>query len=229
MRKPRLADLCSGAGGAAVGYARAGFEVVGVDLRRQPEYPFEFHRGDALRFSLRGFDAVHASPPCQGWTPPVLASKALHLFPPHADLVGPMREKLEASGLPYVIENVPRAPVRRDVRLCGSAFGLGVVRHRVFELGRWTVDEDPPPCDGCRNAIREGRAITVAGNGGGLGLETARKFRAHRFPGLSIVDSYRRALGIDHVTNTHNLAEAIPPAFTEWIGRRLLAHLGAST
>jgi hypothetical protein len=118
--RPRLLDLFCGAGGAAVGYHRAGFDVVGVDINPQPRYPFEFHQADAMTFPLDGFDAIHASPPCQAYshgTPPDKRSN-------HPDLLDATRDRLNAAGLPWVIENVPRAPLRSPVILCGSQFDL---------------------------------------------------------------------------------------------------------
>src|SRR5713226_9004155 len=129
MNKPRLLDLFCGAGGAAAGYARAGFEVVGVDIRPQPRYPFAFHQADALTCSLDGFDAYHASPPCQ------LYSRTHRLWKSsvHPDLVDPLRQRLRATGKPYMLENVPGAPLPGSIVLCGTMFGLGVLRHRLFE------------------------------------------------------------------------------------------------
>ena len=120
---PRLLDLFSGAGGAAVGYHRAGFDVVGVDINPQPRYPFEHHQGDAMTWPLEGFDVVHASPPCQAYV--TLAGDG---WP---DLIGPVLERLTAWGGPWVIENVPTAPIH-GLTICGQSFGLGVRRHRVF-------------------------------------------------------------------------------------------------
>src|SRR5665213_3193952 len=132
MSRPRLLDLFSGAGGAAVGYHRAGFEVVGVDIKPQPHYPFEFRQKDALWVlegeTMEGFDAIHASPPCQAYSK---ARKLQGLR--HPDLIASVRELLLAISLPYVIENVPGAPLRNPVLLCGEMFGLGVRRERLFE------------------------------------------------------------------------------------------------
>ena len=134
MPKPRLLDLYCGAGGAAMGYARAGFEVVGVDLKPQPRYPFEFHQADAMTFPFTGFDAIHASPPCQGYSImrnlPWLRDKDYPL------LIEPTRERLIASGLPWVIENVMGAQRKANMQagfLCGQMFGIPVLRHRLFQ------------------------------------------------------------------------------------------------
>lgn len=226
--RPLLLDLFCGAGGAALGYYRAGFDVVGIDLVPQPDYPFPLHVGTALRsdlLELGSFDAIHASPPCQAHTSATGISEAFRgdrLFDPHVDYIGPTREMLEATGLPYVIENVPGAPLVDPITLCGSSFGIEVVRHRKFELGGWQSD-DPPPCCGCRGAVAEGRAISVYGHGGGR-MDGARGMRG-RFEGMTVRESFQRALGLPHVRSVHQLAEAIPPAYTEWIGRQLIAVL----
>src|SRR5574337_20985 len=127
--KPRLLDLFCCAGGCAMGYHRAGFDVVGVDINPQQRYPFEFHQADAMTFDLSGFDAIHASPPCQAYT--VLGGREdLSHYP---DLVDAVRERLQASGKPWIIENVPGAPLRDPITLCGAMFGLRRYRHRLFE------------------------------------------------------------------------------------------------
>ena len=135
MTRPRLLDLFSGAGGAAMGYHEAGFDVVGVDIDPQPRYPFEFHQADALTFPLDGYDAIHASPPCQAYTQLGKGE--------HPRLIEPIRVRLQSAGVPYVIENVVGAPLRNPVKLCGSTFGLHVKRHRLFETN---VPMLVPPC-----------------------------------------------------------------------------------
>src|SRR5579863_7270873 len=130
----KILDLCCCAGGAAVGYARAGFEVVGVDIDPQPHYPFEFWQMDALRLNyaqLLTFDAIHASPPCQGYC--TVTSSARRRGVVYPDIYRPIKRMLVASGLPYIIENVPGSPARNAVKLCGTQFGLKVYRHRLFE------------------------------------------------------------------------------------------------
>src|SRR5262249_43670921 len=132
--RPRLLDLFSGAGGAAMGYHRAGFDVVGVDIKPQSRYPFEFHHANALDFTewcplVGRVDAIHASPPCQ-----IFSVATQHARANHQDMLTPTRELLEHIGLPWVIENVPRAPMRADYKLCGCMFGLGrLQRQRWFE------------------------------------------------------------------------------------------------
>ena len=207
--KPRLLDLFCGAGGAAMGYHRAGFEVVGVDIKPQPHYPFEFHQADALTFPLDGFDAIHASPPCQ------LFSRAGHLRTAQGgkssaiNLIPETRALLMASGLPYVIENVPGAPLD-GVTLCGSMFGLGVRRHRIFQSGAPLTT--PGPC----HHREQGRPVGVyhvINDHVPSGGTTARN-----------LEEGQAAMGIDWMT-WKELTEAIPPAYTEWIGAQLLQGL----
>lgn len=213
MSRPVLLDLFCCAGGAAMGYYRAGFDVVGVDIDPQPNYPFEFHQGDALDFVAehwRDFDAIHASPPCQGYT--ALAAVHGNDWP---KLIPETRRLLNATGLPWVIENVQGAPVRRDLTLCGEMFGLGVIRHRYFELGRWTTT--PPAHKPHRGRVRgwrhgtyyDGPYLAVHGDGGGKGT----------------VAEWQQAMGIDWTDVRREIAEAIPPAYTEHIGHQLLTHL----
>ena len=206
--RPRLLDLFCGGGGASMGYHRAGFEVTGVDNVEQAEYPFRFERADALAFPLEGFDAIHASPPCQGFS---------HFTRYHAgrqeeylDLVEPTRRRLEDAGVPYVIENVIGAPVRKDLVLCGEMFGLRVHRHRVFEVGRILLLSHPHMPHALRGAehncdVAPDAARIVAGN-------------------FSNVADAREAMGIDWLSR-RPLAQAIPPAYTELIGEQILRHL----
>jgi DNA (cytosine-5)-methyltransferase 1 len=150
--RPLLLDLFSGAGGAAMGYARAGFHVFGVDKDPQPHYPFEFHRGDAIHalyVVLAGDfepDVIHASPPCQAYSD--LQKQNKRDYPA---LIEEVRELLEDTGLPYVIENVDGAPLRDPVTLCGTMFpGLRVIRHRLFEAN-WPLVAPPHRRAGIRS------------------------------------------------------------------------------
>lgn len=205
----RILDLFCGAGGAGAGYARAGWEVVGVDIDPQPRYPFPFHRADALTFPLDGFDAVHASPPCQRFSKSVSKRHRQN----HPDLIGPIRERLLASGLPFVIENVPRAPLHDPIVLCGTMFRLDVKRHRLFEIHGWTPPEPPP----CRHADYEPR-FAPAWN-----RTTPLRFRpiSGGWTGDDDLEADKAAMGVDWTVNQHELSEAIPPAYTAFLGAAL--------
>ena len=220
MSEPRLLDLFCGAGGAAMGYSRAGFDVVGVDIEPQPHYPFEFHQGDALGWlgvvnplgiGTR-FDAIHASPVCYGW------SKMRDCRPgskdDQPDYITPLRPLLEATGLPWVVENVPGAPLDNPIRICGSGLGLTLRRHREFESNfpLWGV-----PCAHAQNPWNPE-----------YGHSTGRKRR--RVP---VIGEWRikkhlqdEAMGIDWMT-LEEMTEAIPPAYTKFIGEQLLNHITA--
>lgn len=213
MSRPRLLDLFCGAGGAGAGYARAGFDVVGVDLAPQPRYPFEFIQGDALEYLERyiwavpapeRFDVIHASPPCQRY------SVATRDKDKHPDLVPSVRDLLAYTGLPYVIENVPGAPMRDPVVLCGSMFGLRVRRHRLFETN-WPLLL-VPPCD----HKGQGQPVGVYGGGTGKGQKRGRK-----------VMSSAEAMEVMEMpwADRKGATQAIPPAYTEFIGKHLIAHL----
>jgi DNA (cytosine-5)-methyltransferase 1 len=207
----RLLGLFCGAGGAAVGYARAGFTVVGVDLKAQPRYPYEFHQGDALEFlAAHGheFDAIHASPPCQAYVRSGMVAKDGR----HPKLIEPVRDALIETGLPFVIENVPGAPLRTTIMLCGSMFGLPIRRHRLFEIHPARLDL-VPPCD-------HSKPITgIYGHPHGKG----GAWRNGKRPMLpSDAATWARGLGVDWM-EPREMALAIPPAYTEWVGKRLLA------
>lgn len=203
-QKPRLLDLCCGAGGASVGYARAGFEVVGVDIEPQPSYPFAFVQADALTFPLDGFEVVHASPPCQLFS---LATSFHGTHGRHVNLVDPLRERLRASGKLYVIENVVGAPLCSPIRLCGAMFGLRVYRHRLFESNLLLFE--PPHVRHRVKAARPG-AIARSHEFWSVGGHFGQKHLA------------QAAMGIDWMVSVREIAQAIPPAYTEWIGRQLM-------
>jgi DNA (cytosine-5)-methyltransferase 1 len=211
--RPRLLDLFCGAGGAGMGYHRAGFEVVGVDIKPQPRYPFEFIQADAMTFPLDGFDAIHASPPCQAYSAGRNIWKGRLAEDRHPDLVDATRALIQATGLSYVIENVVGAPLTNYVVLCGDMFGLGVKRHRLFETS--FMIWNPPSCRS------EHPDFFVSVFGGGA---KARK-KGRGFPKTNIVHARaQEAMGIDWMTRDE-MSQAIPPAFTEFIGSQLLASL----
>jgi DNA (cytosine-5)-methyltransferase 1 len=205
---PRLLDGFCGAGGCSVGYARAGFEVEGVDIELQPHYPFKFHLGDAIEFILEHgheYDVIHASPPCQRYSE---ATPTTHKEQ-HPDLIGPTRDALLAIGKPYIIENVSgaRSLLYRSLMLCGTMFGLTIWRHRYFEIEPIFL-LSPATCQ------HNGRPVVI--NPG----SNARRGRDDIQLRHNVTD-WREAMGIDWMTGDE-LSQAIPPAYTEWIGRQLL-------
>lgn len=217
MTPKRLLDLFCGAGGASEGYRRAGFEVVGVDIEPQPNYPFTFHQLDALDATEWAWfttwaDAIHASPPCQFGT-------AYKRRPSHVkdspNLIPQTREWLMRSRLPYIIENnySNRNHLWRErtVMYCGSSFGLDVQRHRMFEASFGIL---PPPCDHHWQTPRFPPATNRTN------LRRTVEVGVWRIP----LDVQRRAMGIDWMT-LEELSEAIPPAYTEHIGGQLMAKL----
>ncbi len=216
-RRQRLLDLFCCGGGASVGYLRAGFEVTGVDFQDQPQYPFKFVLSDAIEY-LRDhgseYDLIHASPPCQGYS--LHVSSRSSQWTPTAGrdeprLIARVRELLQKSGKPWIIENVIGA--RRDMNapiiLCGSMFGLPVPRHRLIETSWMMMQPEHPTCRGIskRFAAMRGwdyRDMTVTGKGRNAGTS----------------ERWSEILGITHKLTQHQLAEAIPPAYTHWIGNQ---------
>lgn len=201
-----------------MGYYRAGFDVVGVDINPQPRYPFEFHQSDAIEYCAehwREFDAIHASPPCQAYS----VTKSL-TTKNHPMLVGKTRDLLLRTNKPYVIENVPGAPLVNPLILCGTMFGLGVIRHRMFESAP-SIWMAPASCnhDGLATGGRERRR----GN-----TKTPRLSDGYKFVTVVgnnyIGDEGRTAMQIDWMSKKE-LSQAIPPAYTEFIGRQLLNYL----
>lgn len=198
----RLLDLFCGAGGCSMGYHRAGFEVIGVDINPQPRYPFEFHQADALTFPLGGFDVIHASPPCQAYCKATAwrGNRADHL-----DLIDPVRERLIESGLPYVIENVncARKKLRQPVMLCGTMFGLAFQRHRWFEL--------------------RPKFLLLTGN-----CRHSKEDFSFDHGGKQPESVYRSAIGC-HWMSILESRQAIPPSYTEYIGRQLILAIGGKS
>lgn len=248
----RALDLFSGAGGAAVGLHRAGFDVVGVDTKPQPHYPFEHHEGDAIEWLTRngaeGFDLIWASPPCQRFS---MYSRNMGTWENHPDLIDPVRTLLERSGVSYIIENVPGAPLRNPVTLCGSMFDLDVRRHRLFET---SFEIFPHPQ--CRHWIWQDRKypgatnrpngrytcevgvrripvqvqvqamdppmapVPVYGNG-------TPQWHRKKYGRNVTAEEQRRAMSIDWMTR-EELSQAIPPAYSEWLGRLAMEYIERS-
>lgn len=210
-----------------MGYHRAGFEVIGVDCELQPNYPFEFVHTDALtllerlvnggwfgrsnngQYSLSHFDAIHASPPCQEYSSAGKAAKVT-LAKTYPDHYEPTRDLVEASGLPWAIENVTAAPSRSGVLLCGSHFGLPIVRHRIFETRDLILS--PFVCAHVEDAI------TVTGHSPQQWLGGRRRTVSRA--------RYEAAMGIDWML-VRELVQAVPPAYTEWLGGQMLEQLKA--
>lgn len=213
----RLLDLFCGAGGAAAGYHLAGFKVTGIDIVKQPNYPYEFIHENALEADLSGYDAIHASPPCQGycWS----TTKPRENGKKYPDLIEPTRERLIDAGVPYVIENVPNAPLRNPTYLEGIMFGLNIIRRRGFETNWWMAQprfrpRRKPIMQASKihpgKTLRKSAYCSVAGNGA---------------DGWSCrVADWRVAMGISWMTRSE-IKEAIPPAYTEYVGRHLLGAL----
>jgi DNA (cytosine-5)-methyltransferase 1 len=221
VRRPLLLDLFCGAGGAAMGYHRAGFDVIGIDIDPQPDYPFEFVQGDALsswawaKADWSRVDAIHASPPCQRYSDLAHRNGNADAWP---DLVDPTRQLLQVANRPYVIENVEGAPLIDPVTLCGTMFAeTSVIRHRLFETN-WPLvapsvhPKHPLVFTHDKRKAHYGRLdqdVSYVQVTGGGNATLANKRRAMAMPWA----------------NNHGLNEAIPPAYTLWIGAQLGEHI----
>lgn len=222
MTRPRLLDLCCGEGGSARGYADAGFDVFGVDIAAMPRYPFAFTQADALTYPLDGFDAVHASPPCQRWS----VTRVSH-DKSYPDLLTPLVERLRAWGGVWVVENVPSAPVPEPVTLCGAALGCTAIdddgtplvlkRHRLFG---GSIALHVPPC-AC--AVYRAAGYRVAGLYGGGREDRTRARRAGKRGGYTPLHATRlRLLGVDAGMSLAGMSQAIPVAYTALIGAQMM-------
>lgn len=205
-------DLFCGAGGASMGLHRAGFEMTGIDIKPQPRYPFAFIQGDALEADLTGYDFIWASPPCQGYS--ALKGLVTEIRP---KLIPQVRAMLKAAGVTYCIENVVGSDLVNPIRLCGSSFGLGVWRHRLFEMS------DPPLfVPECQHSDCP-EPIDVTGTGGPFkGKRKKGGGGSSRKP--NNLAHAQEVMGIDWMRR-RELSEAIPPAFSEFIGRHVIETL----
>jgi len=205
MNKPRLLDMGCCAGGAGRGYALAGFEVTGIDLQPQPRYPYLFIQADMFTFPLDGFDAYHVSPHCQRYSiVSLFHTGTRENYPDHIDSI---RERLSATGKPYVIENVAGSPVRKDIMLCGAMFGLRTYRHRYFESNVLLFQ---PPHPKHRQRAADAARIPQGDEYWSICGHFGHKHEA------------QAAMGIDWMATQHEIAQALPPAYTEWVGRHLM-------
>ena len=210
----KLLDLFCGAGGAGKGYMDAGFEVVGVDIAPQPDYPGEFHQADALTYLAEHwhkFDAIHASPPCQASSALTKGTNNGRLY---VNLIPATRDLFAKIDRPTVIENVQGSDLRRDLTLCGEMFGLGVIRHRYFECSFPVTQPAHIKHRGRVAGWRHGQwydgpYFAVYGDGGGKGTVT----------------QWQDAMGMWHTSNRKSIAEAIPPLFSHYVGGQLIKHL----
>lgn len=207
-----------------MGLYRAGFDVVGVDIKPQPRYPFKFHQADALTFPIDGFDFLWASPVCQGYTAMRYAPGAKGAA--HPLLIGPIRDRLQTAAVPWCIENVEEAKwdMRDPMLLCGSMFGLGaqgcrLQRHRLFEcnfqITQPKCHHDDRPVIG----VYGGHARRRAASAGGRGTRDIWK-GGHKAAAAE-------SLGVDWMTLSE-MSEAIPPAYAEYIGRAAIAHINST-
>lgn len=197
-------DLFCGVGGASAGYVQAGYDVLGVDIVAQPDYPYEFIRGDALAVSsdyldLEKFDLVHASPPCQTFAHAARKNRGSK-FP---DLLTPTIALLKASNRPFVIENVPESRIPGTV-LCGTMFDLPIIRHRTF-MSNFPIPQ-PRHNPHVYAGVSKGIYVTVAGHGGSNAI------------GNNSLAAWQSAMQMPWATSREQLAEGIPPAYTRYIG-----------
>ncbi len=219
----KLLDLFCGAGGASLGYSEAGFTVVGVDNKAHPDYPFEMIVDDVFNLSpvfLMGFDVIHASPPCQPFTSLMKLAAAQGKKTNKPDLLEPTRALLIKIGKHYIIENVPGAPLIDPVQLCGSSFGLAVRRHRLFES---SLPLQGSKCD----HKTQGKPVGVYGSMGDQLQGKNNKTGGYVIGGKTAdtVEQARAAMGIDWDMKWSDLVEAIPPAYSKYLGLQIREYL----
>jgi len=212
VEQPKLLDLFCGAGGAGMGYIEAGFDVTGIDINPQPDYPGKFIQGDALAYlAAHGheYDVRHASPPCQASS---ALTKGTNKGREYINLIPATRALLALVEGPSIIENVQGSDLRRDLTLCGEMFGLGVIRHRYFEAINWVPEPIPHvPHRGRVAGWRHGEwfdgpYFAVYGEGGGKGS----------------VEQWQDAMDMHWTSNRKSIAEAIPKAYTKFIGDQMM-------
>ena len=217
-RVVKLLDLCCKAGGCSVGYYQAAcdmgikIEITGVDIEAQPNYPFKFIKADAvdyLKKNYKKYTHIHASPPCQMYT--FCNAMWRNKGKEYPDILEPLKKEMHLTGLPGVIENVMSAPIKRDIVMRGDIFGLGVIRKRKFECVNWFCLTPGLPL--IKGSVMEGDYITVTGKGSLL----SNRGKKCKIEGKNVKEVWRKAMGIDWMT-TSELSQAIPPAYTRYIG-----------
>jgi len=221
--KPVLLDLFCGSGGCGKGYMDAGFHVIGIDKVPQPDYPGVFIQADWLEGLDRlahKVDLIHASPPCQRYS---TATASTGTPSSHPDLLPIVRDRLVLTGLPWIIENVPQAPMRADLKLCGLMFGMRVIRWRHFELNLLKVSQPAVPEK--VGTAKDGDYVTVAGNGHSHNCNRKKDSKPFKFWLGNVKDTWRKEMLMPWATTVKGLANAIPPPYTEYIGRQVLAQV----
>lgn len=218
--KCKVVDLFCGGGGASMGIMQAGATwITGVDIVDQPQYPFWFFHADVMRIPpdwLKQFDFAWASPPCQAYS--FAAQRWRNAGREWPDLIDRTRNILIEAGIPFVIENVPGAPIKKDLTLCGEMFDLKVIRHRIFEIGGFHCAQ--PKHIKHRGRVSEGHYVTVAGNGGDYAGHNFCKLNG--LPGRNQLETWRYAMGINWITDKRVLREAVPPAYAAYIHGQFL-------
>jgi len=220
MKTVKLLDLCCKAGGCSRGYELAAreigleIEISGVDVEYQPNYPYRFIQEDAVTYlqnNWRAYTHIHASPPCQRYS--ASTAKMRRRGKVYADILEPLRQLMYETGLPGVIENVPQAPIRPDLLLTGPMFDLKVLRKRRFELVNWFCMRPFVPMHS--GSVKEGDFVSVFGKGSNRQNRSDKLAKFHKG---NVRDTWRYAMGIDWKQTNEELAEAIPPAYTKYIG-----------
>lgn len=212
MESPKCLDLFCGAGGASMGLHLAGFDVRGVDIRPQPDYPFNFYQGDALQLPpelLAEFDFIWASPPCQAYSQATAPQRRRGKVYP--DLIAATRSLLQRAGKPYVMENVLRAPLRKDFFLCGLMFDLKIIRHRIFEAHHVAIAPPLHPGHHTVKLIEKRGYGSIVGNGAGVGVCSIPFWQANT--------------GMTWTRKRKSMAECVPVAYSRFIGEQVVAQL----
>lgn len=227
MKKIKLLSLFCGVGGACEGYVQAAaaagveLDIVGVDIRPQPNYRHTFVQADAIQYLRehgRDFDFIHASPPCQKFSTMSYVRGVNDSYP---DLIGEVRDNMPA-GTDYVIENVPTAPLRKDLVLDGTMFGLRTIRKRIFELSFFVLQ----PGTNRRGSHKNGDYFLVVGNFGRFGAGKAGTHKPYKQYKGSAIETAQEVMGMPWAKTHRELAQAIPPAYTNYIFNFYLLHHG---